>query len=188
MISRPSPQISPAQPAALRLALLCALCLGGLSNPGLLRAQESAPQSSPSPAVSPNPAASRALAALDILPVGEESTGVVLPDYDLQGNLLSVLKARSATRTSDTDITLEEMTLTLAQEAPRSDLLIDLPAARYDISSSMLFGLRDVRISRDDFLLTGDTLEFDTKTRRGIIRGSIKMVLHNKPFSNAANP
>lgn len=168
---RTAPAHPPRPPASLAALVLAALTL--LLAP--LRAQPPAPAPDDS-AAEPN---SQAIAALDILPIGEESRGVVLPDYDAQGNLTSLLKARSAVRTSQTEITLEAMRLTLSQPAPRSGLLLDLPAARFDLSTSMLFGLRDVRVSRDDFVLTGDTLEFDTKNRRGVLRGSIRMVLRN---------
>ncbi len=135
-----------------------------------------------------NSPSSRALAALDILPIGEKSIGVVLPDYDLQGNLISILKAHSAKRISETEIFLDAMTLSVSQDPPRSNLLVELPAARYDVSTSMLFGLRDVRVSRDDFLLTGDSLEFDTQTRCGVLRGNIRMVLQKQHPPSADIP
>ncbi len=163
----------PVHKSLVPCAVLCLLAL--LSSDGSLAAQEAHSDSQ-----------ARALGALDILPVGEESHGVHLPDHDFRGNQTSLMTAKTALRVNETNIELDEMTLSLNQPEPHGLLVVVLPEARYEIHTAMLFGLRDTLIYRDDFVLTGDTLEFNTTTNTGSLHGDVRMVV--KKSSPAAEP
>ncbi len=142
------------------------------------RGEESKGEMPPAESAKSGGAASpRAALALEILPIGEESHGVEMPDFDLQGNRRGLLTAKTAVRTNKTDIEMDEMVLTMQQTPPRSDLKLQLPKAVYNVPNAMLYGSKDILVTRDDFTLTGDQLEFDTKNRHGVVRGNVRMVV-----------
>jgi lipopolysaccharide export system protein LptC len=116
---------------------------------------------------------------LDILALNQESTGIFLPEFDDNGRQSGKITAESAIRTSDDVLDLKNMRIEMPNEAG-GNITIDLPAATFNLKTSMLVGTRDVVITRIDFVLTGDRLEFNTKTRESVLLGNIKMVLHEK--------
>ncbi len=132
-----------------------------------------------------------ALAALAILPLNQKSTGLTLPEFDEDGNHAGQVHAGTATRINDEEIALENLYIEVPSE-PLDDLLIQLPEAVYNVANRMLIGTRDTLVWRSDFVLTGDRLEFNTRTRAGVVKGNIKMVIHQRPApqqpGSAPNP
>ncbi len=116
---------------------------------------------------------------LDILALGQKSVGIVLPEFDDEGRPAGKITVESATRTSEDALDLTSMRIDLVGETG-DNIAIDLPAATFNLTTSTLVGTRDVVITRIDFTLTGDRLEFNTKTRESVLYGNIKMIIHKR--------
>jgi lipopolysaccharide export system protein LptC len=56
---------------------------------------------------------------------------------------------------------------------------IDLPNSTLDLTTSVISTKKLVTIKRADFELTGNTMEFNTKTRAGGLGGKVRMLIYN---------
>ena len=56
---------------------------------------------------------------------------------------------------------------------------IELPHSTFNLETRILTGDQHALIRREDFEITGDSLEFNTKTRYAILRGKIRMVIQS---------
>jgi lipopolysaccharide assembly outer membrane protein LptD (OstA) len=56
-------------------------------------------------------------------------------------------------------------------------IFVELPQALFNLETRILTGENSAKISREDFEITGDSIEFNTKTRFGTLRGNVKMVI-----------
>ncbi len=154
----------------LRLVLL--VCSLTRPDCGLFASEED------NPAAESRDAKNSSMLALDILALNEKSTGITLPDFDKQGRPSGQITAASATRTAADILSLEKMQILIRDDA--GHITIDLPEATFNLSTAMLVGIRDVVIQRHDFILTGDRLELNTKTRDSVLLGNIKMRIYNR--------
>ena len=56
---------------------------------------------------------------------------------------------------------------------------IELPHSVFDLETRILTGDTHALIRREDFEITGDSVEFNTKTRYAVLRGKIRMVIQS---------
>jgi hypothetical protein len=125
----------------------------------------------PSPSPTPSPA------AFDVpVPIGMPVNGIKVPHYDESGRLDLLIEADVAQKSNETTVHLENLRLEALDEDGRK-IFLELPAAILDLDTRILTGDKDVTIRREDFTITGDSIEFDTKNRHGIMRGNIRMVV-----------
>ena len=59
-------------------------------------------------------------------------------------------------------------------------IFVELPHANLNLATRVLTGNETALIRREDFTVTGDRIEFNTKTRFGTLRGNIRMVLSSE--------
>lgn len=129
------------------------------------------------PAASPSPSPTPAQGGFELpVPEGIPVTGIKVPHYDEDGNLLMVLEAAVAKRPQPGTIEMEELKLEAVDEEGKK-ILIEMPVSTFDLDSKVLKGDKSASIRREDFRVTADSLEFDTNTRFGKLRGNIKMVV-----------
>jgi lipopolysaccharide export system protein LptC len=64
-------------------------------------------------------------------------------------------------------------------EAGEKEMLITLPTSILDLNTRVLTSKSNVTIKRSDFEVTGDSMEFDTKTKNGRIEGRVRMLIYN---------
>ena len=102
--------------------------------------------------------------------------GIKVPHYDESGRLDLLIEADVAQKTNETTVQLENLRLEALDEDGRK-IFVELPAAILNLDTRILTGDKDVTIRREDFTITGDSIEFDTKNRHGTMRGNIRMVV-----------
>lgn len=121
------------------------------------------------------------------LPIGQEAKGIVLPDFDDDGKLRARFEAGTAKRI-DTDrilFTSLKMTTYTPEETP--DMSIDMPQSTLHMGTRVISTDQRTTITRRDFSISGDRMQFDTNSRQGTLVGNVKMVitdsseLMNKP-------
>jgi len=94
-----------------------------------------------------------------------------------------VLEAEVANRTDDQHIEMENLKIAATDEEGKK-IHIALPRSIFNLESRILTGNAGALIRREDFEITGDAMEFNTRTRYGIVRGNIKMTIltpNNQP-------
>jgi hypothetical protein len=111
------------------------------------------------------------------LPIGHEAKGLVLPDFDLQGRLRGKFVAGSARRLDQEHVAFQDLKITTFTPEARPDLQVDLPTSIFDLKTRVLTSKTRGTISRADFNIVGDAVEFDTNARTGRMIGNVKMVI-----------
>lgn len=127
------------------------------------------------PAASPSPTPAQGALELPV-PEGIPVSGIKVPHYDEDGKLLMVLEAAVAKRTNPETIEMEGLKLEALDEEGKKTF-IEMPFSTFDLGSKVLRGDQSALIRREDLRVTADSLEFDTNTRFGKLRGNIKMVV-----------
>lgn len=113
------------------------------------------------------------------LAIGDQATGVRIPQYGLAGQLLSLLNSTSIKRLDENRLELKGTTLDLNKPDGKTDFHIHLPTSVFDTRTRLLTSEQPVSISTEDFNLQGERMEFDTGARQGRFSGWVYMKIHN---------
>lgn len=153
-------------------------------------ALHAAPTPSPSPSAAASPAAGKPdrkaddagkeakdSGQFDIpVPMNMPVHGIKVPHRDEKGRLVMVLEADIANKLDDQRIEMTNMKVDAFDEDGKK-IHIELPSSIFNLDTRVLMGSTHALIRREDFEITGDSLEFNTKTRYGKVRGNVKMII-----------
>jgi hypothetical protein len=110
------------------------------------------------------------------VPVGMPVNGIKVPQYSEDGRRLMLFEAAVAKKVDEKRVEMESLKLE-ALDGEGRKIFVELPQAVFNLDSRILTGDNSAKISREDFEITGDSIEFNTKTRFGTLRGNVKMVI-----------
>jgi hypothetical protein len=110
------------------------------------------------------------------VPVGMPVNGIKVPQYSEDGRRLMLFEAAVAKKVDEQRVEMESLKLE-ALDGEGRKIFVELPQAVFNLDSRILTGENSAKISREDFEITGDSIEFNTKTRFGTLRGNVKMVI-----------
>jgi hypothetical protein len=174
-------------------SLAFSLVLLALSGFGLLaHAQEKGARAESKGADNKDPAATRGGAAAEeeegkglqigkLLPLNKPNLRVKIPGFDEGGGLASMIEAEKLTRIDDSNLKLEDATIQLLPQ----ELTIKLRSALYNTDAAILSSNQKTTVSSKQFTMTGDTMDFDTRTGKGRMTarpdgtGIVRMIIHN---------
>lgn len=131
-------------------------------------------RAAPSPSPSPTPEEFELP-----VPIGMPVNGIRVPHYNSDGKMELLLEADQALKTDDKTIVFKTLKLEALDNEGRK-IFVDLPSASLNLDTRILTGNESAHIRREDFTITGDRIEFHTKTRFGVLRGNIRMVLSSE--------
>lgn len=117
------------------------------------------------------------------VPVGMPVNGLRVPQYDQDGKLLMLFEAAMATKVSEEVVEMNSLKLE-ALDSEGQKIFVELPQAVFNLKTHLLTGDKTAKIRREDFEITGDSIEFNTQTRFGTLRGNVKMVISTEETSN----
>jgi len=87
----------------------------------------------------------------------------------------------SAKRVSDQDIEMHVATIqTYDQQTTKPDAKIELKIAMMNLDTNVIKTNDPVRVSREDFVLTADGGEFNSKLRQGRVVGNVHLIIYNR--------
>ena len=117
---------------------------------------------------------------LDI-PVSKDhdAKGLKVPYFDGDGKKQMIFTIGVASRLDEEHIGLTETLVETFDENGEHEMTIDLPKSELNVTTSVLTTKKHVEIKREDFSITGETLEFNMKTKRGGLGGGVKMLIYN---------
>ncbi len=131
--------------------------------------------------------------SIPILP-DHDAKGVKIPYFDAQGRLQMVFNIGVATRLDADHLKMTETQVETFDDEGASEMLINLPTSTLDLNTRVITSETTVTIRRDDFEITGHTLEFNTITKQGALGGDVQMFIYNlneesppKPAPDAPN-
>jgi hypothetical protein len=119
------------------------------------------------------------------LPIGHEAKGLVLPDFDGEGQLRGKFEAGTARRIDEEHVGFEQLKILTYTPEDQQDLRIDMSASVLDLKTRILSSKTRTTIQRADFNIAGDSVEFDTNSRTGRLIGNVKMVITDKAHLTA---
>jgi len=87
----------------------------------------------------------------------------------------------SARRIDDQNIEMHTVTIqTYNQQTFKPDAKIDLESSTMNLDTEVIVTKEPLRITREDFFLTADAGQFNSKTRQGSVFGNIHLVIYNR--------
>ncbi|MDQ6861165.1 MAG: LPS export ABC transporter periplasmic protein LptC [Verrucomicrobiota bacterium] len=111
------------------------------------------------------------------LPIGQEAKGLVLPDIDPEGHLRSRFEAGTAKRVDSEHLELRDMKLTTFTPQNTRDLFIEMPVGVLNLKTQQIASQARTTVTRSDFTISGDSMEFNTVDRGAKLVGNVKMVV-----------
>ena len=113
------------------------------------------------------------------LPKGQDSKGVTIPIPDASGKKNMVFKIGVGTRVDDDHVKMSDLFIETFSETGDKEMTVTLPGATLDLGTRTIAGNQSVTINRSDFQITGQTMEFNTESRKGWIKGDVKMIIYD---------
>ena len=113
------------------------------------------------------------------IPVGQEVKGIKIPHFTPEGKLQMEFVAGDARRESETEVFLTNLRIEFFDDTGKSDMLVELPVAVLDLKTQVLSSEQPFTLQRSDFLLRGEKVQFDTRTREGRMTGKVKMTIYD---------
>lgn len=110
------------------------------------------------------------------VPEGMPVNGIKVPQYDENGKRLMLFEAAVAKKVNAQLVDMQSLKLE-ALDGDGRKIFVELPQAVFNLETRILKGDDTAKIYREDFEITGDSIEFNTKTRFGTLRGNVKMVI-----------
>jgi lipopolysaccharide assembly outer membrane protein LptD (OstA) len=115
------------------------------------------------------------------VPIGHEVKGLRVPVRNDEGKMEMQFDMETATRLDDQNIEMHTVTIqTYNLQTGKPDAKIDLQTSMMNLDTNVITTKDPVRITREDFVLTADGGEFNSKTRQGRVVGNVHLVLYNR--------
>ena len=115
------------------------------------------------------------------VPIGHEVKGLRIPVRNDEGKMEMQFDMESAKRINDQDIEMHTATIqTYDQQTAKPDAKIELKIAMMNLDTNVIKTSDPVRVSREDFVLTADGGEFNSKIRQGRVVGNIHLIIYNR--------
>ena len=121
------------------------------------------------------------VSSLSMLPIGKTNFGVKIPEYK-GGRLTSLVIAGKLTPIDKSRIYLENVDIQTMDADGVQEMEIRMITGSFDLANEFLSSDDETVIERKDFTITGETLDYDKKNGKGILRGKVKMNIRNEYF------
>jgi len=115
------------------------------------------------------------------IPVSKDhdAKGLKIPYFDGDGKKQMIFTIGVASRIDEEHIGMTETEIETFDEKGEHEMTIELPKSELNVTTSVISTKRHVEIKRADFELTGETMEFNMKTKLGTLGGGVKMLIYN---------
>jgi hypothetical protein len=113
------------------------------------------------------------------IPKGHDSKGLKIPYYGPDRKLQMTFTIGVASRLDEDHVRMNDLQVETFDDAGEKEMVITLPTSVLDLTTRVLTSKSNVTIKRSDFEVTGDSMEFDTRTKNGRIEGRVRMLIYN---------
>lgn len=114
------------------------------------------------------------------IPVDREVRGIKIPYYTAEGRLEMNFDATAVRRIDETHLKLSHMRVEFFNTEGQSEMEIRLPASILDLETEIITSKEEAFIKRPDFQMNGQSLTFNTRTRKGKMTGKIQMIIFDR--------
>ena len=114
-------------------------------------------------------------------PIGREVKGLRVPARNAEGQMQLQLDAESAMRLDDSNVQMHSVSIqTFNEKTAKPDFKINLKTANLNTETNIITSDEPVLMTRSDFELTGDSMEFNHDTKQGMVKGNVRMLIYNR--------
>jgi Lipopolysaccharide-assembly, LptC-related len=123
------------------------------------------------------------------VPIGHEVKGLRVPLRTIEGKMDIQLQMESATRLDQQNVQMRDVAIqTFDQQTEKPDVKIDLKTSVMNLETNVIKSETPILVTRADFRITGDGMEFNSKTRQGRVVGNVHMTIYNHESLQKAPP
>jgi hypothetical protein len=128
------------------------------------------------------------------IPVGHDVKGLRVPVRNDEGKMEFRMDIEWARRLDQQNVEMRSSIIqTYDQDTYKPSAKVELKTSVMNMDTNIIVSHEPVVVSREDFRLTGDAMEFNTKTRQGRVIGNVRLIIYNhdqlankKPDGNQA--
>jgi hypothetical protein len=115
------------------------------------------------------------------VPIGHEVKGLRVPVRNEEGKMEMQFDMETATRLDEQNVEMHTVTIqTYNQQTGKQDAKIELQTSMMNLDTNVITTKEPIRITREDFVVTADGGEFNSKTRQGKVVGNVHLVIYNR--------
>jgi hypothetical protein len=115
------------------------------------------------------------------VPIGHDVRGLRLPVRNDEGKVEFRMDVDWARRLDEQNVEMRSSIIQIYnQDTYKPDAKVELKTSVMNMDTSTIVSHDPVVISREDFRLTGDGMEFNTKTRQGRVIGNVRLIIYNR--------
>jgi hypothetical protein len=115
------------------------------------------------------------------IPIGHDVKGLRVPFRDDAGKMEFRMDVQWARRLDEQNVEMRSSVIqTYDQETNKPSAKVELKTSVMNMDTNIIVSYEPVVVSREDFRLTGDAMEFNTKTREGRVIGNVRLIIYNR--------
>lgn len=115
------------------------------------------------------------------VPIGHDVRGLRIPFRNDEGKVEFRMDVDWARRLDEQNVEMRSSVIqTYNQDTYKPDAKVELKTSVMNMDTNTIVSNDPVVISREDFRLTGDRMEFNTKTRQGKVIGNVRLIVYNR--------
>jgi hypothetical protein len=115
------------------------------------------------------------------VPIGHEVKGLRVPLRTSEGKMDLQFDMESATRLDDQNVEMHTASIqTFDQQSSKPDVKINLKKSVMNMETDVITSQDPVLVTRSDFQLTADGMEFNSKTHQGKVFRNIRLLIYDR--------
>ena len=115
------------------------------------------------------------------VPIGHEVKGLRVPLRTSEGKMDLQFDMESATRLDDQNVEMHTASIqTFDQRSSKPDVKINLKKSVMNMETNVITSQDPILVTRSDFQLTADGMEFNSKTRQGKVFRNIRLLIYDR--------
>lgn len=113
-----------------------------------------------------------------MIPEGRRNLKVHYPGFD-NGRPSSLVTAAAMTRVNPQEMFAEKLRIDLFGKETKDNMRVDMKTGTYHLDTKLLTSEERSHVSRTDFRVDGDSMEFDMTSSQGKMIGNVRMVIYD---------
>jgi hypothetical protein len=115
------------------------------------------------------------------IPIGHDVKGLRVPFRNEEGKMEFRMDIEWARRLDEQNVEMRSSIIqTYDQDTYKPSAKVELKTSVMNMDTNIIVSHEPVVVTREDFRLTGDAMEFNTKTREGRVIGNVRLIIYNR--------
>jgi hypothetical protein len=115
------------------------------------------------------------------IPIGHDVKGLRVPFRNDEGKMELRMDIEWARRLDEQNVEMRSSIIqTYDQDTYKPSAKVELKTSVMNMDTNVIVSHEPVVVTREDFRLTGDAMEFNTKTRAGKVLGNVRLIIYNR--------